>query len=125
VIVLDASAFVDAVAGRTSVVDRLEGEDIHAPQVIDVEVLSALRRFVATGRVDVERVADALGILEPSDIHRHPHTPLLRLAWPLRDTVSAYDAAYVTLAAALDVPLVTADRRLAMVPNLPRVVEVP
>jgi predicted nucleic acid-binding protein len=33
--------------------------------------------------------------------------------WQLRDTLSTYDAAYVALSEALDVPLCTADRRLS------------
>ena len=124
-IVIDAAAFIDAVDGRRSVLDRLMNEDIHAPHLLDVEVVSGLRRLVATGRFDPELAAEALTILEQADIHRHPHTPLLQVAWSLRGQVSAYDAAYVALAAALDVPLVTTDRKLAGLPGLPCAVEVP
>ena len=38
---------------------------------------------------------------------------LLPRIWELRDTITPWDAAYVALAEILDVPLVTADRRLA------------
>lgn len=124
-IVIDASAFIDAVDGRRDVIDRLANEDIHAPHLLDVEVVSALRRLVRAGRFDPQRAMDALSILEEGDIHRHPHLPLLRATWSLRDRVSAYDAAYVALAAALDATLVTSDRKLASVSNLPCVVEVP
>lgn len=124
-IVIDASAFIDAVDGRNSVLGRLGDEDIHAPHLLDVEVASALRRLVARGRFEPERAADALATLEHGDIKRHPHSPLLGLIWSLRDRVSVYDATYVALAAALNVPLVTADRKLAGVPDLPCTVEVP
>ena len=124
-IVVDASAFIDAVDGRRSVVERLVDEDIHAPHLIDVEVLSALRRLVARDRVSEQRAASALNVLEQADIKRHPHGPLLGVIWSLRDRVSAYDATYVALAAALDVPLVTTDRKLAKVTGLPCMVEVP
>lgn len=124
-IVIDASAFIDAVDGRRDVIDRIADEDIHAPHLLDVEVVSALRRLVAAGRLDQQRAMDALSILEQGNIHRHPHTPLLRVIWSLRDRVSAHDAAYVTLAAALGVPLVTSDRKLASLAGLPCVVEMP
>jgi predicted nucleic acid-binding protein len=125
VIVVDASAFVDAVDGEPAVIDRIAGEDIHAPHLLDVEVASALRRLVADGRFDRQRAAAAVGALEQADIRRHPHTALLDVIWSLRDRVTAYDAAYVALAAALGATLVTTDRRLASVPGLPCVVEVP
>ena len=122
-IVLDASAFIDAIDGRRAVIERLVGEDIHAPHLLDVEVASALRRFVAEGRFDEDRADRALDILERGDLHRHEHTPLLRISWELRHVISAYDAAYVSLAAVMSVPLVTTDRKLASVPGLPCAVE--
>lgn len=118
-IVIDASAFIDAVDGRPDVVERLVDEDVHAPHLLDVEVLSALRRLVAAGRLDEQRAAEALRILEKGDIHRHPHTPLLPIIWSLRDRVSPYDASYVALAAALHAPLLTTDRKLTNIPRLP------
>ena len=122
-IVIDAAACIDAVDGRRSVLDRLMNEDIHAPHLLDVEVVSGLRRLVANERLDPKLAAEALSILEQADIHRHPHTSLLWVAWSLRGRVSAYDAAYVALAAALDAPLVTTDRKLAGLPGLPCAVE--
>jgi predicted nucleic acid-binding protein len=46
-------------------------------------------------------------------IVRYPATPLLERIWQLRDRLSPYDAAYVALAEALDLPLYTTDLRLA------------
>ena len=122
-IVLDASAFIDAVDGRREVIERLAGEDIHAPHLLDVEVANALRRLVAKGRFDEGRADRALDTLERADIHRHEHTPLLRRGWELRHQVSAFDAAYVSLATVMGVPLVTTDHKLASAPNLPCTVE--
>ena len=122
-IVLDASAFIDAIDGRRAVIERLVGEDIHAPHLLDVEVANALRRLVAEGRFDEDRADRALDILERGEIHRHDHTPLLRIGWELRHQISAYDAAYVSLAAVMGIPLVTTDRKLADVPGLPCAVE--
>ena len=45
-------------------------------------------------------------------IQRYPHDFLLPRIWELRTTLTAYDAAYVALAEALDTPLLTRDRRL-------------
>jgi predicted nucleic acid-binding protein len=124
VIVLDASAFIEATLGSPEVADRLAGEDIHAPHLIDLEVAGALRRLVAEGRVDAGQAETGLAALGQAQIHRHPHTPLLPSIWAMRNTVTPYDAAYVVLAAALGAPLVTTDHKLAAVPGLPCAVEV-
>lgn len=124
-IVLDASAFIDAVDGRQSVLDRLAGEALHAPHLLDIEVVSGLRRLVSIGRLSEERATAAIEVLTQADIGRHPHRPLLPIIWSLRGRLSAYDATYVALASALDIPLVTTDQKLANVPGIPCHVEVP
>jgi predicted nucleic acid-binding protein len=124
-IVIDASAFLDAVDGRRSVMDRIDGEDLHAPHLFDVEVLSALRRLVASERLGDGRADGFRSVLARADIRRHPHTPFIDVIWSLRHSVSSYDAAYLALAMALDVPLVTTDSKLAKLPGLPCAVEVP
>ena len=48
---------------------------------------------------------------------RYPHEDLLPRIWALKDNLTAYDAAYVALAEALDAPLITRDRRLAASPG--------
>jgi predicted nucleic acid-binding protein len=108
-IVVDASAFVDlllAFANAGSVEEQLRAhsDDLHAPHLVDLEVVPALRRFGAREPLD-----DFLDL----PIERYPHTLLLPRIWELRDNFSAYDAVYVTLAEALAAPLLTSDRRLA------------
>lgn len=108
-VVIDASAVIDQLRGgeaaaRIEELTAYGSEDLHAPHAVDLEVLSALRRFGAR-----EPLADFLDMT----IERYPHTLLLPKIWELRDNFSAYDAVYVTLAEVLEAPLLTSDRRLA------------
>jgi predicted nucleic acid-binding protein len=121
-IVVDASALADVllrVPSAHGVEERIldATEALHAPQLLDVELLQVLRRFAAAGRWQAERAAEALADLELVRIVRHPHEPLRRRIWQLRANLTAYDGAYVALAEALGCPLVTRDRRLAAAPG--------
>jgi predicted nucleic acid-binding protein len=122
VIVLDASAAVDllvSTARGTWVAEHLERvDDAHAPHVLDIEVVHALRRLTLAGRISDDRGSRAAGRLAELVAVRYPHGPFLPRIWELRDTVSAYDAAYVALAEALDAPLLTTDGRLAGAPGV-------
>jgi predicted nucleic acid-binding protein len=51
------------------------------------------------------------------DVVRYPHLPLIERIWTLRSNVSAFDAAYLALAEALDAPVVTSDAKLARAPG--------
>ncbi len=99
--------------------ERVEspGESVHVPHLLDVEVLNVLRRHTLRGILARERGATALQDLENIKMTRYPHAPLLRRIWDLRGNVTAYDAAYIALAEALDAPLVTRDTRLAQAPG--------
>lgn len=116
-IVVDAAAVVDALTapeGTDRLRDRLSVEDLNAPALLDYEVVSALRGLTLAGRLSMTRAQDALTDFDDLPITRWPFGDALRRrAFQLRDTVSAYDAAYVALAEALDCPLLTRDRRLA------------
>ncbi len=91
----------------------LAGGPLHSTHLIDLEVASALRRFVATGTVSVDRARQALDAFLWLAITRHAPRLLVERIWALRASFSAYDASYVALAEALDAPLVTTDARLA------------
>jgi predicted nucleic acid-binding protein len=122
-IVLDASAVVavllDPGSGAERIRERIEspGESLHVPHVMDLEVLHALRRQALRGALSPRRSAEALEDLANIIFVRYPHTSLIRRIWELRENVTAYDAAYVALAEALDAPLVTMDARLAQAPS--------
>jgi len=121
VIVVDASVIVTALAddGRDGdrIRERLRGERLAAPHVIDLEVTSAWRRLAAAGALDDRRVELALVDLLALRLERVAHGPLLPRCWELRTNVTIYDAAYIALAEALDTTLLTADRRLASAPR--------
>jgi predicted nucleic acid-binding protein len=116
VIVVDASVLAPALADDGNDGDRarerLRGEELAAPELIDLEVLSTLRRAARAKRLDESRSLQALTDLAAIPLRRVPHLPLLGRVWELRDNLSAYDASYVALAEALDTVLVTADGRI-------------
>jgi predicted nucleic acid-binding protein len=84
-----------------------------APEMLDAEVGSAVRRAVRQKSIDADRAAEALGELRKLPIHRVSHERLAQFAWLLRDNVSFYDGLYVALAQLLERPLLTFDARLA------------
>jgi predicted nucleic acid-binding protein len=120
-LVVDASAVAELLLGRATgaaVAGHLRdhGFDLHAPHLIDVEVLSALRRLVAAGETSADRAGEAVEDFLDLPIARYAHLVLAPRIWELRENLSAYDATYVALAEALadgGAPLLTADARLA------------
>ena len=116
-IVVDASVLAPALGDDGRDGDRararLRGEQLAAPHLIDLEVASVWRRQLAGGRMDPRRAEMAVADLESLPLRRARHADLLSRCWQLRENLTPYDAAYVALAEALDVTLVTADRRMA------------
>jgi predicted nucleic acid-binding protein len=118
VIVLDASAAIEMLL-RTPTGRRIEArvfspsESLHAPHLLDLEVAQVLRRNVAAATIASARGKEALQDLRDLSLVRYPHEMVLERIWELRDNLTAYDAAYVALAEALDAPLLTCDRKLA------------
>jgi predicted nucleic acid-binding protein len=120
VVVVDTSAIVTLLLEDPPVptlAARLSGLQLHAPHLIDVEFLHALRRLAARGRLATSRAAAVRVDFARLVITRYSHGLLLDRMWDLRDNVSAYDAAFVALAEALALPLVTTDARLASAPG--------
>jgi len=117
VLVIDASvlavALLDDGQDGDTVRDRLRGEQLAAPALIDLEVASVWRGLARGGHLDPRRVRLALEDLQELPLQRVEHTSLLWRCWELRDNLTIYDAAYVALAEALQAPLLTGDRRLA------------
>jgi predicted nucleic acid-binding protein len=122
VIVVDASvlavALVDDGPDGDVARARLRGESLAAPDLIDLEVLSVLRRQLASGRLDRRRADLAVGDLVDLPLQRVAPRQLVSRVWERRDNLTPYDAAYVAVAEVLEAPLLTADQRLASAPGV-------
>lgn len=120
-IVVDASVIVTALGDDgpdgDRARDRLRGERLVAPHLLDLEVLSAWRRLLTAGQLDERRSALAVADLRALRVDRVAHLPLAERCWELRATLTVYDAVYVALAEVLQATLVTADRRIAGSPG--------
>ncbi|MBA3405145.1 MAG: type II toxin-antitoxin system VapC family toxin [Gemmatimonadaceae bacterium] len=128
-IVTDASAVV-AMLLRHEQAERLfdrmfaDGESLHAPHLLDVEVAQVVRRYWRAGEITAARGELALSDLAVLPIQRYPHEPLLGRIWHLRNNVTAYDAVYVALAEGLGAVLLTLDSALGRIPGFRVAVEV-
>jgi predicted nucleic acid-binding protein len=128
VIVVDASVVLEVLL-RTphsdAIADRIfrSRERLHAPHLLDLEVAQVLRRYVSRGEMTESRGRAALDLLAVFPLTRYAHEPLLQRIWQLRESLTAYDTAYVALAEALGVTLLTRDERLARAPGIRAAVE--
>ena len=117
--VVDTSAIVAALALEDDrLLRRIATEaELHAPHLVDLEVLDALRKLVARREVSEDRAAYIREDFAALRIERSPHEPFAERVWELRANLSSYDAVFVALAETLDLPLVTYDMRLAGAPG--------
>jgi predicted nucleic acid-binding protein len=114
VIVLDASVVIDWLI-RSPAAQRIESrifsrnQSLHAPELLDLEVVQVLRRLVREDTLSTSSAEMAIEDLLDMRITRYPHAMLLPRIWELRHNLSAYDAAYVALAERLGAILLTRD----------------
>jgi len=123
VIVVDASVLSNAFTDDGPVGTHARAElarDAHwaAPEHLVVEVFSAVRGRWLGQKISEKRAVDALTAMVATTIDLVAAAPLLQRMWELRSNVSGYDAAYLAVAETFDCSLVTADARLARVPDL-------
>ena len=112
-IVIDASAAVSALLNDGQARRLLADESVHAPHLVDAEVVSALRRQATSGLLAPKDASRVLDVWRRLGLIRYAASPLLERVWELRAAVTTYDAMYVALAENLDCALVTADARLS------------
>ena len=114
-IVVESSAMVNALVGTPAnpeLLALLADEQLHAPALLDFEVAGALRGHVMGGKLDPVQLDDAVEDFIALRIERHSMTGLLGHMLDLRESFTVYGAAYLVLAQALEVPVVSADVKL-------------
>jgi len=114
VIVIDASAMIEALVGRDAdnkLFDALQ-TNLHAPHLLDVEVLSVLRGLTLGGKLTSDAAEQARTDYFALTIARYELSGLAERVWDLRHGYTTYDASYLALAEVLRVPLYTCDRKL-------------
>jgi predicted nucleic acid-binding protein len=116
-IVIDASAAVLGLSNDGEARAIMEHDAIVCPHLADSEIVHALRSQVLRGDLDAVLAERMIDVWRRLGLERVGVAGLLGRVWDLRENLTAYDATYVALAEALDVPLVTADGRLAGAPG--------
>ena len=108
----------DGPAGRAARARIAAARHWSAPDLVDVETVSVLRRRWRAGDLTARRFRSAVIDLVSLPIVRFPIGPLMIRAYELRSNVTPYDATYVALAEGLSCPLVSGDGRLARAPGI-------
>ncbi len=121
-IVIDASVLANVLAddgsdGEAARAHVRDAGELMAPDLVDVETVSVLRKRWLAKDLSASRFRAAIDDLEALAVVRYPTLRLMRRAYQLRSNVTPYNAAYVALAEGLACPLVTADERLANAPG--------
>jgi predicted nucleic acid-binding protein len=115
--VVDASLLVaattDAGAEGVWAEEVVRGGGLVAPDLALVEATNVLRRLELAGRLGRLEAGAVARDLVQLEVELVPFAPFAERVWDLRADVTSYDAWYVAVAEALDLPLATLDRRLA------------
>ena len=128
-IVLDTSAAIDWLLQTPSglrIEQRIYAhqDTLHSVHLIDVEFVQVLRRLVREGALTPRRAEEAIEDMAALRMTRYAPVVLMQRIWQLRQNLTAYDAAYVALAEALQAPLITRDHRIASAPGHSAAIEV-
>lgn len=116
--VLDASVVIAGLLnGHSEAREYMSRPGIYAPSLIDLEVLQVFRK-----RTRAKSLTDVFATLAAEELQRWPlvrvpHTGLLTRIWELRENLTSYDAAYVSLAEIIGANLVTLDNGITVAPH--------
>ncbi|THV31928.1 type II toxin-antitoxin system VapC family toxin [Glycomyces paridis] len=120
-IVIDTSSMIELLTSSDELGEGVRaavaGEKLIAPHFIDLEFSSVLRGLVLGRKLDQAKANLALESLMQSDIDRYEHAWYLPRIWELRANMTTYDASYVALAEAFQVPLLTVDCKFERTPG--------
>jgi predicted nucleic acid-binding protein len=97
---------------RERALHTLAGKSLHAPSLLDSEIANVAVKKSRAG-VTQALVGDALDNYAQQAIELHRPDVQAQYALAMRYGLSAYDAAYLWLAGALQAPLATFDAKLA------------
>jgi predicted nucleic acid-binding protein len=116
--VVDASVLVEILLQTPLGIRHIErvldrNDSLHAPHLLELETLQAIRRLTLAGEISVARAEAALIALLDLRLTRHEHTAFIGRIWELCTSMTPYDAAYIALAEGLPALLFTCDRKLA------------
>jgi predicted nucleic acid-binding protein len=120
--IVDASVLVAALvdSGEDGVWSErvIAGGYLAAPELAIVEAMNILRRLELGEQLTALEASSAQRDLHDLVIELLPVRPFEERIWQLRPNLTCYDAWYVAVAEALEMPLATLDRRLARAPGL-------
>jgi predicted nucleic acid-binding protein len=115
--VIDCSAMVELLAARSATGDAIANRlarthSVHAPYVLDAEIVSSLLGLIRGQKITEQEADDAIRNYRAFPIDQHDVLPLWSRIKILYANLSGYSAQYVALAEALDMPLITTDARI-------------
>jgi predicted nucleic acid-binding protein len=115
-VVVDSSvvvaALVDTGGDGNWAEEILESGSLYAPELIRAEVANVLRRLQRAKQITEPEAYAAYEDFMQLDLELHAFEAFSDRVWELRHSVASYDAWYVAIAEALDLPLATLDKRL-------------
>lgn len=119
--VVDASVLVAAVVNIGPHGQWAEGivsqQLLAAPSLVRAEATNVLRRLESSEMLNSLEAATAQDDLIRLDLELYPFEPIAWRIWQLRHNLTCYDAWYVAVAEALDLPLATLDARMSRAPG--------
>jgi predicted nucleic acid-binding protein len=115
-VVVDASVLVAALVdtgdhGRWAE-DILISGSLHTPELVRAEATNILRRLERAEQISTAAANAAQDDLMLLSLETFGFDPFAERIWEMRHTVTSYDAWYIALAEALQLPLATLDTKL-------------